>query len=70
MKRSKPKPKPKPKPQAKRKPMADERRRMCTGKRRYHSQADALDAVAVLGLERQRAAYRCPACGLWHLTSR
>lgn len=50
--------------------MADERRRMCTGKRRYHSQADALDAVAVLGLERQRAAYRCPACGLWHLTSR
>ena len=60
---------PKPK-RATRKPLADERRRMCTGKRRYRSQADALDAVAVLGLERQRAAYRCPVCGLWHLTSR
>jgi len=50
-------------------PTLGERRSMCTGKRRYRSQADALDAVAVLGLERQRAAYRCPVCGLWHLTS-
>lgn len=46
------------------------RDRMCTGKRRYRSAADALDAVAVLGLERERAPYRCAACGLWHLTTR
>lgn len=43
---------------------------MCASKRRYPSQADALDAVAVLGLERRRAAYKCPLCAKWHLTTR
>ena len=51
------------------KPTAEQRQRMCTRKRRYRTQADALDAAAVLGVERQRAAYRCPLCGQWHLTS-
>jgi hypothetical protein len=51
------------------KPTADERKRMCTGKRRYRTQGDALDAAAVAGVERQRSAYRCRLCGLWHLTS-
>ena len=41
----------------------------CTGKRRYRSQGDALDAVAVLGLARSRKAYLCQFCGYWHLTS-
>lgn len=53
-----------------RKPPAEVRRRMCTGKRRYRTQGDALDAAAVLGLERQRTAYRCTVCGCWHLASR
>ena len=48
----------------------DTRDRMCTGKRKYRSPADALDAVAVLGLERERSAYRCAACGSWHLTTK
>ena len=52
------------------KPTADERKRMCTGKRRYRTQGDALDAALVAGVERQRAAYRCGLCGQWHLTSR
>ncbi len=43
---------------------------MCTSKRRYQSQADALDAAAMLGLERWRTAYRCPLCGKWHLTTK
>jgi hypothetical protein len=51
------------------KPTREERERMCTGKRRYHSQADALDAAALLGLERRRKAYLCPLCKRWHLTS-
>jgi hypothetical protein len=51
------------------KPTNEERRRMCTRKRRYRTQADALDAVRVLGLERQRTAYLCPLCGHWHLSS-
>lgn len=51
------------------KPTREESRRMCTGKRRYRTQADALDAVAVLGLERRRKAYLCPLCGHWHLTT-
>lgn len=42
---------------------------MCTGKRRYNTQGDALDAAALLGLERQRKAYPCLLCGKWHLTS-
>jgi len=42
---------------------------MCTRKRRYRTQADALDAALLAGVERQRSAYRCPLCGAWHLTS-
>jgi len=52
------------------KPTTDVRKRMCTGKRRYRTQGDALDAAAVAGVERQRSAYRCDLCGRWHLTSR
>ncbi len=52
------------------KPTAEERKRMCTGKRRYRSQGDALDAALLAGVERQRSAYRCQLCGFWHLTSR
>lgn len=51
------------------KPTRDEQQRMCTGKRRYRSQGDALDAALLLGLERRRKAYACPLCGHWHLTS-
>lgn len=51
-------------------PTADARKRMCTGKRRYRTQGDALDAALLAGVERQRAAYRCALCGFWHLTSR
>lgn len=51
------------------KPTADTRQRMCTRKRRYRTQADALDAAAVAGVERRRSAYRCPLCQFWHLTS-
>ena len=51
------------------KPTADDRKRMCTGKRRYRSQGDALDAALIAGVERRRKAYRCPLCGKWHLTS-
>lgn len=52
------------------KPMADERKRMCTGKRRYRTQGDALDAALLAGVERQRTTYHCQLCGFWHLTSR
>lgn len=52
------------------KPTAEERKRACTGKRRYRTQGDALDAALCAGVERQRSAYRCTLCGLWHLTSR
>ena len=51
------------------KPTTDGRKRMCTGKRRYRTQGDALDAAMVAGVERQRQAYHCKLCGLWHLTS-
>jgi hypothetical protein len=51
------------------KPNREERQRMCTGKRRYRSQGDALDAAAIAGVERRRKAYHCPLCGHWHLTS-
>jgi hypothetical protein len=51
------------------KPTRDEQWRMCTRKRRYRSEADALDAVSIVGIERRRKAYRCPICGQWHLTS-
>jgi hypothetical protein len=46
------------------------RARMCTRKRRYRTEADALDAAQMVGVERQRKAYRCPCCNTWHLTSR
>jgi hypothetical protein len=51
------------------KPTREERERMCVRKRRYRTQADALDAAAVLGLERQRKAYHCALCRQWHLAS-
>jgi hypothetical protein len=51
-------------------PTAVERKLRCTGKRRYRSQGDALDAALLAGVERQRSAYRCPLCGHWHLTTR
>ncbi len=51
------------------KPSHDERRLMCTRKRRYQTQADALDAAMLAGVERQRTAYLCPICGHWHLAS-
>ena len=51
------------------KPTADERKRMCTGKRRYRTQGDALDSAVVAGVGHRRTAYRCRLCGLWHLTS-
>ena len=52
------------------KPTAEERRRMCTRKRRYRTQGDALDAALLAGVERQRSAYQCQLCGFWHLTTR
>jgi hypothetical protein len=52
------------------KPTREQRDRMCTRKRRYASQGDALDAAAMLGVERSRSAYRCPVCGHWHLTTK
>ncbi len=52
------------------KPTRDTQKRMCTGKRRYRTQGDALDAAMVAGVERQRSAYHCQLCGSWHLTSR
>lgn len=52
------------------KPTLDQRRRMCTGKRRYRSQGDALDAAMIAGVSRDRSAYQCLLCGFWHLTSR
>jgi hypothetical protein len=51
------------------KPTKEERQRMCTHKRRFRSQGDALDAALVAGVERRRKAYLCPLCGHWHLTS-
>lgn len=52
------------------KPTREERRVRCTAKRRYASAGDALQAAALLGVERGRQAYHCPLCGRWHLTSR
>ncbi len=52
-----------------RKPTREEQQRMCTGKRRYATQADALDAAMIIGVERTREAYRCPLCLRWHLTT-
>ncbi len=50
-------------------PTREERQLRCFRKRRYRSQGDALDAAAVAGVERQRKAYQCPYCRLWHLTT-
>jgi len=52
------------------KPTREERQRMCVGKRRYRSQGDALEAAAMIGVERRRRAYLCSLCQHWHLTSR
>jgi hypothetical protein len=52
------------------KPTRDERKHMCTRKRRYRTQGDALDAAVLTGQSRQRVAYRCSLCGLWHLASK
>ena len=54
---------------AMKKPTPDERKRICTGKRRYRTQGDALDAAMIAGVERQRQAYHCKLCGRWHLTT-
>jgi len=51
------------------KPTRDELQRICTRKRRYRTQGDALDAALLAGVERERVAYRCPHCGHWHLAS-
>jgi hypothetical protein len=51
------------------KPTPEMKQRMCTRKRRYRTQGDALDAALLVGVERQRSAYRCTLCGLWHLTT-
>lgn len=50
-------------------PTRETRERMCTRKRRYRTQGDALDAALLAGVERQRSAYRCQLCGCWHLTT-
>jgi hypothetical protein len=50
-------------------PTREERQLRCFRKRRYRSQGDALDAALVAGVERQRKAYLCPHCKLWHLTT-
>jgi len=51
------------------KPTREEQQRMCTGKRRYLTEGDALDAALLLGVERTRHAYRCPLCHRWHLAT-
>lgn len=50
-------------------PTQEERRRMCTGKRKYRTAGDALDAALCAGVERRRKAYLCVVCQRWHLTS-
>ena len=52
------------------KPGREQRERMCTRKRRYRLQGDALDAARLAGVERHRQAYVCAVCGHWHLASR
>ena len=47
----------------------EEQARTCTSKRRYATEADALDAALLRGVERTRKAYRCPLCQRWHLTT-
>ncbi|MBI5380758.1 MAG: hypothetical protein HZA31_02545 [Opitutae bacterium] len=50
------------------KPTQEERHRMCTRKRRYRSEGDALDAALLVGNTRGKA-YLCPICRCWHLTT-
>jgi len=50
-------------------PLHVEKKPSCKGKRRYRTQGDALDGAMLAGVERQREAYQCPWCGLWHLTT-
>jgi hypothetical protein len=50
-------------------PTREERQLRCFRKRRYRSQGDALDAAMVAGVERQRRAYLCVYCRMWHLTT-
>ena len=50
--------------------MRDEHHHACARKRRYRSQADALEAAMLAGVERQRLAYHCPICGQWHLATK
>jgi hypothetical protein len=50
-------------------PTREDRQLRCFRKRRYRSQGDALDAALVAGVERERRAYPCQYCGLWHLTT-
>jgi hypothetical protein len=50
-------------------PTREERQLRCFRKRRYRTQGDALDAALVAGVERQRKAYLCPYCRMWHLTT-
>ena len=52
------------------KPTREERQHACTRKRRYRSQGDAFEAAMLAGVERERTAYRCPLCGLWHLATK
>ncbi|MDP2139139.1 MAG: hypothetical protein Q8J74_14910 [Candidatus Didemnitutus sp.] len=51
------------------KPTQEQIQRMCTRKRRYRTQGDALDAALLAGVERQRSAYRCAVCQQWHLAT-
>jgi hypothetical protein len=51
-------------------PLREERHRACVRKRRYASQAAALDAALIAGVERQRTAYHCALCGRWHLATK
>jgi len=50
-------------------PTKTERQLRCFRKRRYRSQGDALDAAMIAGVERQRRAYLCQYCKMWHLTT-
>ncbi len=52
------------------KPTREQTQRMCTRKRRYRTQGDALDAARFAGVERNRSAYLCTICRHWHLTSK
>ena len=53
-----------------RKPTREQKRRMCTGKRRSSSEGEALQGAQRAGVEHLRKAYLCTLCGKWHLSSR